>query len=191
MAQACVDSAKAALEQARADVSAADAHLKAAGIEHGRVDDLVRNKAVAASLRDETLKRYESAQAAKLAAEAAVVSANANLGVAHAKLEAAGADLAAAGARTEVASKELEEIDVLVSYATLRSPFQGVVTERHADPGDLIRNAPSSSGPDSPPLFVIAQLDKVRVCITVPENQAPWANEGDAVTLAAPASPPR
>jgi RND family efflux transporter MFP subunit len=191
VAQANVESAKAALEQARADVTAAAADLKAQRIEHERVDDLVENKAVAERLRDETLKRYESAGAAKSAAEAGVVSANANLSVAKAKLEAAQADLATARARTEVASKELEEIDALMSYATLQSPFQGVVTERHADPGDLIRNAPSSSGPDSPPLFVIAELDKVRVRVTVPENQTPWANEGDAVTLVAPALPDR
>ena len=191
VAEANIESAQAALEQARADVGGTDAQLKAHGIEYERVNDLVENKAVAARLRDESLERYESAQATKLAAEAAVGSASADLGVARAKLEAARADLDTTRALTDVALKELEELDALMSYATLRSPFEGVVTERHADPGDLIRNAPSSSGPDSPPLFVIAELDKVRVRITVPENQAPWANEGDAVTLVVPALPDR
>ncbi len=191
VAQANAESAKAATEQAQADVAAAEAHLKAARIEYERVDELVQNQALAERLRDEALKRYESAQAAKSAVESAVVSANANLGVANAKLQAAQADLATAQARIEVASKELEELDALMAYATVRSPFHGVVTERHADPGDLIRNAPSSSGPDSPPLFVIAELDKLRVRITVPENQTPWADEGDPVTLVAPALPNR
>jgi len=189
VAQAGVESAKAALEQARADVSSADAQLNANRIEYERVNDLVQNKAVAESLRDEALQRYESAQAAKLAVEAAVVSANANVSVAGAKLEATRADLAAAQARTEVASKELEELDALMSYATLRSPFKGIVTERHADPGDLIRNAPTSSGPDSPPLFVIAEVDKVRVRVPVPERDAPWANVGDPATLTLQALP--
>jgi len=191
VAEANVESARAALEQARANVSAADAQLRADSTEYDRFKELVQNQAIAERLRDEAMNRYEAAQAAKLAAEAAVVSADADLSVARAKLEAARADLATTRARTEVASKELEELDALMSYATLRSPFKGVVTERHADPGDLIRNTPTSSGPDSPPLFVIAELDQVRVSIVVPENQAPWANEGDAVTLVVPALPTR
>jgi RND family efflux transporter MFP subunit len=191
VAEANAESAQAVLEQAEADVAAADALLKAARSEYERVDELVQNQALAERLRDEALKRYESAQAAKAAVESAVVSAGANLGVAKAKLEAAQADLVAAQSRTEVASKELEELDALMAYATLQSPFKGVVTERHADPGDLIRNAPSSSGPDSPPLFVIAELARLRVRITVPESHTPWVNEGDAVTLVAPALPDR
>jgi RND family efflux transporter MFP subunit len=191
VAKAGKNSAEALLEEACADVSGADAQLKAAQAEFKRISDLTQSKALEERLRDEALKRYEAAQAAKLATEAAVESANANLSVAEASLEAAEADLAAAKARTEVARKELAELDALMSYATLRSPFKGVVTERHADPGDLIRNAPSSSGPDSPPLFVIAELDKLRVRVTVPENDTPWANEGDAVTLVAPALPDR
>ena len=190
VAEANAESAQATLEQAQADVAAADALLKAARIEYERVDELVQNQALAERLGDEALKRYESAQAAKSAVESAVVSAGADLGVAKAKLQAAQADLAAAEARTEVAAKELEEIDALMAYATVRAPFKGIVTERHADPGDLIRNAPSS-GPDSPPLFVIAELDKLRVRITVPENHTPWVDEGDRVTLTAPALPDR
>jgi RND family efflux transporter MFP subunit len=191
VAEANAKSAQAALEQARAEVAAADAQLKAARIEHERVDELVQNQALAERLRDETVKRYESAQASKAAVESAVVSADAELGVAKAKLEAAQADLATTQARTEVAAKELEEIDAQMAYATVYAPFQGIVTERHADPGDLIRNAPSSSGPDSPPLFVIAELDKLRVRITVPENHTPWVDEGDLVTLSVPALPDR
>lgn len=190
VAEANAESAKAALEQARAGVGAADAQLKAERSEHERVSELVENRAVAERLRDESLQRYESAQATKLAAEAAVVSADAKLAVAAAELQAARADLAAARTRTEVAAKELEELDALMAYATLRAPFRGIVTERNADPGDLIRNAPSS-GPDSPPLFVIADLDKVRVRITIPESHTPWVDEGDAVTFVAQALPGR
>jgi RND family efflux transporter MFP subunit len=182
VAGANVESAAAALEQARADVSSADAQLKADRIEHARVSDLVQHKAVAERLGDEALKRYESAQATKLSAEAAVVSADAIVSVANAKREAARADLDAARALTEVAIKELEELDALMAYATLRAPFKGVVTRRNTDPGDLIRNAPAS-GPDSPPLFVVAELDKVRVRVALPERDAPWANVGDPATL--------
>lgn len=188
VAQATVESAKAALESTRADVSSTDAQLKADGIELERLSGLVENRAVAERLRDESLGRYESAQATKLSAEAAVVSAGANLGVAEAQLVASHADLDASRARTEVAAKELEELEALMAYATLRSPFNGTVTERNADPGDLIRNAPAS-GRDSPPLFIIAQTDKLRVRAAVPERDAPWANPGDPATITFQAVP--
>jgi RND family efflux transporter MFP subunit len=189
VAQANAESAAALLEQARADVAGADARLKADRIEHDRVSDLVQDKAVAGRLGDESLQRYESAQAAKLSLEAAVASAAANLNVAAANRKAAEADLDAAKARTEVAIKELEELDVLMAYATLRAPFDGTVTGRHADPGDLIRNAPASSGSDSPPLFVISQTDKVRVQVPVPERHAVWVDVGDPATISFPALP--
>ena len=189
VAEANAESAAAVLEQARADVAGADAQLKADRVEHERVSDLVQDKAVAGRLGDESLQRYESARAAKLAAEAAVVSANANVSVAAANQKAADADLDAAKARTEVAMKELEELEELMKYATLRAPFEGIVTRRNADPGDLIRNASASSGPDSTPLFVIAQTDKVRIRVPVPERDAPWAGVGDQATVTFQALP--
>ncbi len=189
VAQANAESAAALLKQAEAERRSAEAQLSADKIEHERVRDLVQNKALAKRLGDEAFERFESAKAAKAAAEAAADSADANVDVADAKTEAARADVAIAQAATEVASSELEELVERIAYATLRSPFKGIVTQRSADPGDLIRNAPTSSPRDSPPLFVIAQLDKVRVCVQVPERDAPWANHGDPATLTFQALP--
>jgi len=185
VAEAAVESSKALLEQSRADVASTQAQLKADRSEYDRFTELVESKAVAERLGDEALRRFNSAQAQKTAAEAAVASANANLGVAAARLEAARADLVAAAARTEVAVKEIEELDTLLVYATLRSPLKGVVTQRHADPGDLIHNAPTSG----PPLFVVAEVDRVRVRVPIPERDAHWVNDGDPVTLSFQALP--
>ena len=175
VAEANVESADALLVQAKAQ-------LKADEIEYERVRKLAEQRAIAERLRDEALNRYE-------AAEAAVASAKANQRLADAKLKAAGADFDSAEAQTKVAQKQGEELDELIKYATLTAPFKGVVTQRNADPGDLIRNAPTPSRRDSPPLFVIAQLDKVRVCVQVPERDAPWANHGDPATLTFQALP--
>ena len=185
VAEAAIESSKALLEQARAGVASTEANLRADRSEYDRFTELVESKAVAERLGDEALRRFSSSQARKAAAEAAVVSANANVGVAGAKLEAARADVAAAQAKTEVAQKALEEFDALLAYATLRSPLKGVVTQRHADPGDLIHNAPTSGKP----LFVIAEIDKVRVQVPIPERDAHWVDVGDPVTLTFPALP--
>jgi RND family efflux transporter MFP subunit len=46
-------------------------------------------------------------------------------------------ELAAVTARKEAADKALEEARILLGYATIRAPFEGVIYEKHADPGDL------------------------------------------------------
>jgi RND family efflux transporter MFP subunit len=185
VAEAALKSSNALLDQSRAEVASTQAQLKADRSEYDRFTELVESKAVADRLGDEALRRFNSAQAKKSAAEAAVASADANLGVAAARLDAAQADLAAAAAKTDVAVKELEEIDTLLTYATLRSPLKGVVTQRHAEPGDLIKNTPASG----PPLFVVAEVDKVRVRMPIPERDAHWVNAGDPATLSFQALP--
>ncbi len=189
VAKASVEAAQAALEQAQADLATAEAEAKASQIEYDRVKELVERKAVAERLADEALKRYESAQAARQGAQAAVASARADLSVARARLAAAEADLVAATARKAVAAKELEEIEARLAYTTLRAPFDGVVVERHVDPGDLVREGGGAAGADNAPLFVVAQIDRVRVRVVVAENQTPWVNVGDPVTVVVSSMP--
>lgn len=181
--KANVQAAEAARDQAQADITKTEAQLTADRSEFNRVQELVANKSIAARLLDEARKKLESSQAAKTSSEAAFASSKANVLVAMAKLAVAFAGGDAAKAATNVARKALEEMDALMGYATLKAPFKGVVIERHVDPGDLVRNIQTASNTEGHPLFTIAQLDKVRVRVAVPENDAPWANVGDTVSL--------
>lgn len=183
VAEANHRSADALLNQARADTGRTDALLAADAAEMRRVTDLVQRRAVADRLLDEARKRHDSSQAARQSAEAAVVSAQANRSVAEARIEAARADREAAEAETDIARRELEELQALQEYTTLNAPFHGVVTQRNVDPGDLVRNIQTASDPSRQPLFCIAQLDKLRVRVPVPENDAPGVNPGDKATL--------
>ena len=160
-----------------------DAQLTADNAEFKRVQDLVASKAIAARLLDEARKKYEASQAGKKAAQAALKSAKANVSVSTAKLAVADADRKAAQAQIEVSEKELEEMDVMMEYATLKAPFDGVVTQRNVDPGDLVRNIQTASNAQRHPLFAIAQIERVRVRVVVPENEAAECNAGDAVSL--------
>jgi HlyD family secretion protein len=65
--------------------------------------------------------------------------------VAQAQLTTAQADLTSAQSETAVARRQLEEIDILIDFATLKAPFAGMITHRDIDPGDLVR-ATSESG---------------------------------------------
>ena len=189
VAEANVQSFTAGLDEAQAKVQQADAQLKADRVQYERIVRLVREQAAEQQQQDEAESRFEASQAAKSAAEAARTSAEAALVVARSRLAAAQADVAVAEAAADVAQSELAELDELIRYATLTAPFDGIVVGRNVDPGDLVRNAESAAGNGSPPLFVVAKVDRVRVRVAVPERDAPWTTIGDAATLTFQALP--
>ncbi|MCH7987722.1 MAG: efflux RND transporter periplasmic adaptor subunit, partial [Planctomycetes bacterium] len=191
LAKANVQAAVAFRNQAKADINKTDAQLTANRAEFNRVGELVSTKSIAGRLLDESRKKLESSQAAKTSAQAAFDSAEANVSVANSKQAVAVAERDASKAATDVAEKQLEEMDALMAYATLKSPFKGVVVQRNVDLGDLVRNTQTASDNRSRPLFVIAQSETIRVRIAVPENDAPWANINDPVTLKMRAIPGR
>ena len=84
-----------------------------------------------------------------------------------------------AEAAVTVAEKQLEELTVRMGYATLRAPFDGVVTTRNVNPGDLVRNAQNSAGAATKALFTVVRIDQVRIRSAVPERDAPWVDVGD------------
>ena len=183
LAAAGIKAAEAMRDEAVAVVEKSAAQLTADELEYKRLQSLVSSKVVPKQLEEESQKRRDTSQAAKNASDAAHKSALANVTVAKQKRNVAEADWLAALEETKVARKQLEEMEALMGFATLRAPFKGVVTERNVDLGDLVRNIQSASGVGLKPLFAIVQIDQVRVQIAVPENEAPWANVGDRVTL--------
>lgn len=189
VAQAGSASSHAKRDKAKAEVGKAEAGLAAAHAELDRISDLVQQQAVADRLKDEAQKKYDAAAAEKGAAEAAVTSAEADMTLAAAQVDAAKADLDVAKASTDVKRRELEELDEMIKYAKLVAPFDGVVTHRHVDPGDLIHHTQSGSSKEGSPLFVITKLDQVRVRVHVPERDAPLATAGDSARVTMPAIP--
>lgn len=189
VAAASVDAYAAMVDQAEAEVAKADANLTASGVEQQRVSDLVDQKAVADRLLDEANRKQDAAAAEKAAASAGVTSAKAQLALAKAKLEASDADIQVAASLTDVARRELDELDELIKYATLKAPFDGVVTARHIDIGDLVRNAQNGANQGNLPLLTVAKIDKVRVRVPLPERDAPLADIGDVVHLQLQALP--
>jgi RND family efflux transporter MFP subunit len=170
-------------DKTAAEVDKADARLTATGIELRRITDLVDKQALAERLQNEARKRHDIATAEKLAAEATVKSAEADLTLARAQSVAEVADLEVAKAATEVANRQLDELDELIKYSQILAPFEGVVTQRYAEPGNLVRNAQTGSGKDQVPLFVISQFKKVRVRVYVPERDVRLIDVEDAVTI--------
>ncbi len=183
LADAAVRSAEAKLEQAKSELGGVEASLAAAEAEFSRTNDMVQRGSLQPRILDEVRKKRDSEKAAKTALSSAVLSAEAEVTVSEAQKAAAAARRRTAEARTAVARSELAELDVMLAYASVTAPFAGIVTERHVELGELIDG---QVGEGSQPLFVLSQVDKLRVYIPVPEVDAPFVQPGDALTLTFP-----
>src|SRR5947209_18118245 len=75
----------------------------------------------------------------------------------------------------------VEQYSALVSFEKIYAPFDGVITARNTDIGDLI-NSGSSSTPKTD-LFHIAQPEKLRVYVNVPEEYSQGIKTGMTADL--------
>lgn len=80
------------------------------------------------------------------------------------------------------------QIQAELAYATIEAPFDGVITSRSIDPGDMVFEASSPKG-SGDALLRVAALDVIRVETYVPERDAAWADVGDPATVAFDALP--
>lgn len=142
---------------AETNLAAEKANLEAVEAETQRILNLVKNNSVTAKAGDEANKKALSAKAQYNAAEASLDAAKARLAEAEAK----------------------------VSFTILKAPFDGVVTQRELDPGDLVVGNQAKS------LFQIVQTDKLRIVIHVPEKDTHLLDAGDPVELSFNSLPSR
>jgi multidrug efflux pump subunit AcrA (membrane-fusion protein) len=158
--QAALRQAAAQIEQAGASVLTAQAQVDRTKSQYERLSRIGRSGVLDQENVDDTRLSYE-------AARAALQKANADVKFATALHEAAKADLAYA--------------KTMLDYATIRAPFGGVVTHRNINTGDFVQ--PAAGGTRGQALFVVEQVDPVRVFVNVPGADAPWIKDGDPVTL--------
>lgn len=184
LAEANVQSSDAKLSQAKSEMNRANAILAAAEAEFQRTSDLVQRKSLEGRMLDEVRKKRDSELANKVAVESAILAVKADVSVAKAELLSAEASATVAAAETEIARRQLDELDVLIGYATLKSPFAGIVTDRSVNLGDLVRE--TNDVGSGHPLFEISQVDKVRIQTLIPERDAAFVNRGDLVKFTFP-----
>jgi RND family efflux transporter MFP subunit len=135
---------------------------------------------------DATLKQLTFERLAGVRQTQPNVISQQEVDVARAALEVAQADARLAKARLELARSELEKLKTLMEYAQIRSPYDGVVTERFVDPGALIQTGTSSKGN---PIVTVASVDWVRVYVDVPERDVPYVTRRDSAGVLLDAFP--
>ena len=88
-----------------------------------------------------------------------------------------------------VASNEanVKRLEQLVAFEKVVAPYDGIVTARETDVGNLI-NAGSGSGVE---LFRVADTRKLRIYVRVPQSYAPRIKAGIGVSLSFPEFPGR
>jgi RND family efflux transporter MFP subunit len=86
-----------------------------------------------------------------------------------------------AAASVEANRADMRRLQELVSFQRVVAPFAGVITSRTTDIGDLI-----VAGSGGQQLFHIAQTDKLRVYVHVPERWARGITVGQKATLTTP-----
>ena len=176
-------SAEALVAEARASIERAQAMYDRWHSEFERVKELVEKKAVTQKVADETEQQFKAADAARREIGAKIKSAQAKLSESAANIEKADADLIAMQSKHKVAQADEQKTRALLGYATLRAPFDGVITERHLDTGHLVQ----PSGVSGKPLFVVVRADSVRIFLDVPERDAGFIATGSPAKITVPA----
>jgi HlyD family secretion protein len=148
------------VEQARLAFLTAGITLEDARKDKGRFDTLFRNSIVSekdkenADVRYETaLKAYESAeehygllkqgfrQESKASAQAKLAEGRAVIKQARGnlkKIDATAKQVDAARARVQAAAAALELAEIQLRHTRLTSPFQGIITSRNVEPGEVV-----------------------------------------------------
>jgi HlyD family secretion protein len=176
-AKADEQEAKTKLEETQADVESAIALHVLRNQQYHRIKMLWENKAIEKELVDERREAVLSAEASERATKKAVATAKTAVVAAKAHVARSVADLADAKAQVKVAQAEVANAQAFEEYTWLRSPYNGVVTQRNYHEGDLIRDA-ASSGQGVKPVLVVARVDLMRVVVWVPNSAVRYVRKG-------------
>jgi RND family efflux transporter MFP subunit len=93
----------------------------------------------------------------------------------------------AAEAAVDASKAEVRRLEQLQSYEHIIAPFDGIITARNTDIGDLIDAGSGSSNPRE--LFHLDASDRLRVYISVPEVYADSIHNGDSATITQDSNP--
>ena len=161
--KAAVDQSQSTVQQAQAALKQGQANAELSRITHVRWDNLFKKGVVSRQENDTYMAQYEAQQANVQALEKAVAAARSNAAAAEANLA---------------------RLNELLGYQKVRAPFDGVITLRNVDVGALVNDG-------STLLFRIAQPDRLRTYLNVPQVDAPSVRPGQQATLTIPDLPGR
>jgi RND family efflux transporter MFP subunit len=142
----------------------------------------VKKKVLDQQTLDEAMNKLKAAEAALNEAKAKVPTLQATLELDKLRRDQAANAVEIGQATLEEAKAEYQEQLAWLDYATLRAPFDGIVTRRMVGTGDFLPAATLATAGKATEAFVVMRIDRVRVVLQVPERDAPFVKDGaDAI----------
>ncbi len=184
VARANLFSSQAKLAEVQAGIKRATADLARWRAEFQRVEQLFNERAQTGSLLEETRSKLEAAGSARDEVLAQVKTAQAAVRQCEAMIDKARSDVTTAAATIKVARLEARRLQAMREYTTIVAPYNGVITRRNVDVGEL-----TTPGPQGQALFTVARDDIVRISVGVPEMYATEVDPGDRVLIRLQATP--
>ncbi|WP_428538797.1 efflux RND transporter periplasmic adaptor subunit [Rhodopila sp.] len=114
-------------------------------------------------------------------------NATANFSVQTAAIDNAEAGVAVALANLKAQQATVDRLAALTAFEQVKAPFDGVITARNVDKGDLLTQ--DSSG--GSPMFSIARDDVLRIAVYVPQSSAIGIHDGVEAQVTVPELPGR
>jgi RND family efflux transporter MFP subunit len=153
-ARATLAQSEASLQQANAALQQSKANAELARLTKDRDLPLGQQHAISQQIVDEVVQAYSARVADVSAAEANILAAQANV----------------TANRANVA-----RLEQMRGFERVVAPFDGVITARNAERGDLVSTGSAAAGK---PLFSIAQSGTLRIQIDVPQSEAVNIQDG-------------
>ena len=98
----------------------------------------------------------------------------------EAEFKAAGAKLEAAQAQVKTDEAEVDRLNAMEAFKQVTAPFDGIITARRIDLGNLVTAGSTAS---TTSLYDIAQVDRIRVFVDVPQAAASEISEQMRATV--------
>jgi RND family efflux transporter MFP subunit len=158
-ARATLAQSEASLQQANAALQQSKANAELARLTKDRDLPLGQQHAISQQIVDEVVQAYSARVADVSAAEANILAAQANV----------------TANRANVA-----RLEQMRGFERVVAPFDGVITARNAERGDLVSTGSAAAGK---PLFSIAQSGTLRIQIDVPQSEAVNIQDGQQASV--------
>jgi len=161
----------AEVEMTMAGVSSAKSILEEAYKNKERHDNLYKNNVVSQREWESVTLHYDTSRAKLSEAEAILNQAKSNLQ----KIEIAEKEIEMARAQYLVAKAALDSTKIQLGYTQLKSPFEGILTSRNVEPGEVV--APGRE------VLTLSDLSTVELKIFIGETKIGKVRPGQKVNV--------
>ncbi|MEE9296518.1 MAG: efflux RND transporter periplasmic adaptor subunit [Phycisphaerae bacterium] len=161
------------VEIAKAEVQRFEAQHQLDTINFKRTKELHEGNAIPEQALDEARSAWAISQAQLRIAHAQVAGA-------EAEKQSVEADVQVARSQISVAQAAVHRLKTLMGYASIRAPFDGVITVRGVDHGTFVRSAAEGT---TAFLLRVAKTDRIRVVLEIPEPDARYVRVGTDVNI--------